>query len=203
LRSLWGKLPGSSSLLDRTNACPLKPMPVLRTLAEVTAIDIVWRGPFAWEDVVENKNAGSDYGVYQIYGTHPLFGSDSLLYIGRTTEYKRRFSTRLAEHTWIAQEPRKISIYLGRLGSTSPLPDGLPAAEEWGEWIVIAEGILIFFCRPPRNSHGIQTCPGGKPVIVFNVGERNQLPSALSNLYLSSPALVDPNFRIFVERDAG
>ena len=176
-------------------------MPILRTLNQIPAIDIQWTGPYSVEEVVHSNNTNKDYGLYQIYGTHPLFGPDTLLYIGRATETGNKFGGRLRQHDWISYEPRKVSIYLGYLGSTSPIPETKSAQEEWGKWIEVAESILIYFCRPPRNSHGIKTCPT-EPVILFNVGERHHLPTTLSNLYLQSPALVDPSFQIFVEPDA-
>ena len=54
-------------------------MTILRTLAEVAAIDLAWEGPFGFDAVVQGKNTNRDYGIYRICGSHPIFGPDSPL----------------------------------------------------------------------------------------------------------------------------
>ena len=44
-------------------------------------IHLEWEGPTPLEAVSGLREA-SDYGVYQIYGAHPVYGSNCLLYIG-------------------------------------------------------------------------------------------------------------------------
>ena len=46
-------------------------------------IEIWWQGPFAIEDVKKFNSLRSDFGVYQIYGTHNIMGPNTLLYIGK------------------------------------------------------------------------------------------------------------------------
>ena len=41
-------------------------------------VTIEWEGPFSFDKVRANRD---DYGLYQIYGEHIIFGKDSLLYI--------------------------------------------------------------------------------------------------------------------------
>ena len=43
-----------------------------------TIIHIDWSGPFSVSDVAA-FDGPSDYGVYQIYGAHHVYGSNSLL----------------------------------------------------------------------------------------------------------------------------
>jgi hypothetical protein len=118
-----------------------------------------------------------------------------ILYIGSVG--LATFDSRISgPRWWISREPRRVDIYLGYLGATSPLPTDETAAEERGNWILVAEGILIYFCRPPINAQDIQSC-SNEPVVVFNVGEWHTLPATLSNLWLKSPALNDPAFRFF------
>ncbi|MDK1286379.1 hypothetical protein [Pseudoalteromonas umbrosa] len=74
-------------------------------------VDILWKGPFEVscnretlehflsEDVP--PDIINSHGVYQIYGEHPIYGRDVLLYIGQTapTENNARgFGLRLKEH---------------------------------------------------------------------------------------------------------
>ncbi|MBM4146803.1 MAG: hypothetical protein FJ240_11125 [Nitrospira sp.] len=87
-------------------------------------IKIEWDGPIKVDEVIEKMNRageaplwdGEDYGLYQIYGAHPLCGKHSLLYIGITTE--RTFSQRFKEHkSWLGkdQKDEDVHIYLGRV----------------------------------------------------------------------------------------
>ena len=48
----------------------------------MTIIHVQWDGPFTLDQLSEMNNE-YDYGVYQVYGSHPIYGSDVLLYIGK------------------------------------------------------------------------------------------------------------------------
>jgi hypothetical protein len=58
-------------------------------------IEINWQGPLKIEET-EKLNTNIDFGIYQIYGTHNIFGPNSLLYIGKACD--QYFSTRLLQH---------------------------------------------------------------------------------------------------------
>ena len=50
-----------------------------------------------WNDEIFDKfNSRKDIGIYQIYGYHPVYGEDTLLYIGQTQ--KQTYSVRLKQH---------------------------------------------------------------------------------------------------------
>ena len=55
-------------------------------------IRIEWEGPFSVDDVIAKLDNKDDYGLYQIYGKHIIFGENSLLYIGMTD---KTFSNKL------------------------------------------------------------------------------------------------------------
>ncbi|MGZ5177906.1 MAG: hypothetical protein ACXWCW_27600, partial [Burkholderiales bacterium] len=78
-------------------------------------IEIDWDGPFPVETVMSQAHGPGDYGIYQLYGTHTVYGSDSLLYIGRAQD--RPFGVRLREHydDWCQWEASVVSAYIGRL----------------------------------------------------------------------------------------
>lgn len=46
-------------------------------------IHIEWDGPFKLDQLSELNNTDIDFGIYQIYGSHPIYGADVLLYIGK------------------------------------------------------------------------------------------------------------------------
>ncbi len=48
-------------------------------LKDINAINIKWEGPKNLEEAQKKENSKKDYGVYQIYGFHPVYGSNVLL----------------------------------------------------------------------------------------------------------------------------
>ena len=54
----------------------------------MNVIEIEWEGPISVNDTIKLIN-DNDYGIYQIYGTHPVFGSNTLLYIGKASSSNR------------------------------------------------------------------------------------------------------------------
>jgi len=137
-------------------------------------IHIEWEGPFVLEQLSSLKNEEIDYGVYQIYGSHPVYGSDVLLYIGKADG--QTFGVRIKqEYRWEYNEDTKnIKIYVGRLaGSTTPDDD------EWSEQIDLCERLLIYAHGPAYNSRGLNTIPDQRLMNthVLNWGcYRNLLP---------------------------
>ena len=93
-------------------------------------INIHWEGPFSLSEAVSSlSNDKIDYGIYQIYGRHPVYGNEVLLYIGKASE--RTFSVRLGEHkdSWLGHNGRtkQTKVYVGRLyGTETPSDDVLP-----------------------------------------------------------------------------
>ena len=75
----------------------------------VTVIHILWKGPFSI-DAALSRRFDNDYGLYQIYGTHPVFGEDALLRVGQANG--RTFFGRLPWYQghWEQSEPDGYSI---------------------------------------------------------------------------------------------
>lgn len=116
-------------------------------------IHIEWRGPFLVCPIdSENPKAESlnklvernDRGLYQIYGDHPVYGTDSLHYIGQTEG--QTFLQRIQQHHW-EREARTITCYVGRLYG-----DATPSENEWRKQIVVAEKLLIQAHKPAYNA---------------------------------------------------
>jgi hypothetical protein len=86
---------------------------VVRTVNKVSVVDVVWSGPLCYEDLTLETEADKsrNYGVYQFYGTHPVLGAETLLYIGRSTEHGRTFGTRAktGHRKWIEWESHPVS----------------------------------------------------------------------------------------------
>jgi len=156
---------------------------------EVDVIEIKWEGPFTIDEILNPKEANlnldfkqaSDYGVYQIYGTHAVLGPETLLYIGKTEE--RSFAVRIGEHLgeWIDWEPSDTRVFIGRFGGRLQVTD-----DEWLRQIDEAERLLIYYSAPPYNSKGLKGYGSiERPTVVINLGRRNRLPLEVSTLYQS------------------
>ncbi len=67
-------------------------------------VRVEWQGTFSIEEVLILNDENDDYGLYQIYGCHVIFGSDSLLYIGMARD--QTFGQRLGQHDaeWLCEE---------------------------------------------------------------------------------------------------
>ena len=75
----------------------------------VKVIELEWDGPHSVEQVSKFFDA-SDYGLYQIYGTHSVFGPDTLLYIGKAE--RQFFGTRFSQHSgWFQNEPSDLRSF--------------------------------------------------------------------------------------------
>jgi len=123
-------------------------------------IEINWEGPLKIDEVIRDRGHEGDlsdswekcdYGVYQIYGPHIIYGKNVLLYIGQAA--KETFSQRFREHRNNLLKDdnlRRIRIYLGRL-------KGLPkytARDKWRRYyrdVDIVESVLIYKYLPSYN----------------------------------------------------
>ena len=122
-----------------------------------------------------------DYGLYQIHGYHPVYGSDTacLLYVGKAAA--QTFAARLQQHmqAWLEIEsglhPGLFSIRVGRVeGYRDP---GGPEKARWSDWTLCvdhAEKLTIWFNAPAYNSMNIAPPPNitlADRVTVRNLGE--------------------------------
>jgi hypothetical protein len=130
---------------------------------DMEIIRISWEGPHGLKDIGydfkkekycdEDNNKlndmNTDYGLYQVYGNHPIYGNNVLLYIGKAD--RQTFKKRLSQEGWEYNfDSRNIQFYVGRLfGKEKPTED------EWSKEIEIAENMLIYSHEPARNSSNI------------------------------------------------
>jgi hypothetical protein len=110
-------------------------------------VHIQWQGPFRWSDH-KKLNGPTDYGIYQVYGCHALYGVDTLLYIGKAC--KQTFATRLSQEAgWLFDRDfQRLSLYVGRLHGW----EGTPSNSEWEDQIDRAEKLLILAHMPAYNA---------------------------------------------------
>jgi len=117
-------------------------------------IMITWDGPYSLEELENgDKHLDSSKGLYQIYGTHPIYGSNVLLYIGKTT---RSFTIRIKEeeHWWDDSNADNVQIYTGRIFDKKLCQD---KNYNLDKDIGLAEQVLINTHLPAHNSSNINT----------------------------------------------
>jgi hypothetical protein len=160
------------------------------TPASQVLIHVQWEGPFPFASISSLKRP-ADHGVYQVYGRHPLYGGNALLYLGRAQ--KSTFAKRLSEEGWLNWEAAEgpVQVHVGRL-SGSTTPDDLT----WDEQIARVERLLIFAHRPAHNASGLYrlTDPDLASLHVFNWGARGALLPEVSGQRLLQRFAVIPGY---------
>lgn len=136
------------------------------------SVRVEWEGPFSIEEVLKLNDQNDDYGLYQIYGRHIIFGANSLLYIGKAEglTFSQRFNQHCLE--WLLEE-EGVSIRVGRIASKDYAYD----PPDWSDWRKVlrdAEALTIYWHSPPYNSSNIETY-NGQRLKVVNLGNPGDL----------------------------
>jgi hypothetical protein len=154
---------------------------------------INWQKLDNWNDVFELRDESEDSGIYMITGHHPVFGDDSLLYIGLAQD--QTFSERFEQHRpWLNNE-WDMDIYIGRVYSIADDPDYND--DLWDNVIADVEALLIYFHSPPYNCKFISQRPTPATNLrVLSTGDSGDLYPEVSHLGLARydneyPRLVD------------
>lgn len=135
-----------------------------RKTMKVRVIDLSWtpRRRIEYDENGEcyrldkDKYAGLQHsGLYCLYGAHPSYGREVLLYIGRTEEnFQKRLSQHLDGRFWYHEN---LSYALGTLWQDSENQD------EWGDGeLRICESILIAANKPVLNRQSIDAASAVK-----------------------------------------
>ncbi|TVY04472.1 hypothetical protein FPZ45_02510 [Cohnella terricola] len=158
-------------------------------------IHIDWDGPYSLDQINSLTDNKTEKGVYQVYGTHPVYGKDVLLYIGKTGG--QTFGKRILQEKWDnTNNYGDIKIHVGRLaGSVTPSND------IWLQEIDLAERLLIYAHKPAFNSMSLQTVPHHDlcNVHILNWGLFNQLMPEVSGLRWTNILDSMPNYEVYGE----
>lgn len=137
-------------------------------MIRVEVIQLKWEGPFRIEDLRALNNYETDYGIYQIYGNHLVYGENVLLYIGHANE--QTFYTRITQHSyWLENH---FIIYIGRLSGQVT-----PSHEIWHDKISAVDQLLIHIHAPAYNTANINSVNIDKVghLHILNVGKYKSL----------------------------
>ena len=141
-----------------------------------------WEGPFEWEK--NPKHGQEEHVLYALFGAHPLYGRDVLLYFGKA---EKGVVQRLPDHhPWVEHEYDRVSVRLASLG----------AFKSWDDWnskdryprapidmVRAAESLLIISHQPAYNSRGKQHTTLARNVRLFNTGRLGHLLPEVSSAY--------------------
>lgn len=78
---------------------------------DIVEIHVEWEGPFSIEET-KQLHSLEDYGLYQYYGEHPVYGSNALLYLGKAEN--QTIGSRLSQNDWHIWTSSTAEIYIGR-----------------------------------------------------------------------------------------
>ena len=144
-------------------------------IKNVQLIQIQWEGPFTIENLPSLANREIDYGIYQVYGRHFIYGDFVLLYIGQANQ--QTLATRITQQSYWFEEG--YSIYIGRLGGSNT-----PSEDIWRDEIDCAERLLINIHTPPYNSSNINSLnwENLEHIHILNFGNYRSLLPEISGL---------------------
>jgi hypothetical protein len=147
--------------------------------------DVYWEGPFEWGK--GERECKDNHVLYQIYGSHHLYGRDVLLYIGSTL---RTPFERLREHEeWLEDEYDKVSLRFGSVGEFTNWKDW-DSDEDYkkanGELVERIEALLIYAHQPAYNQASKSQAMRANGIRIFNSGRLGQLFPEVSYKYFLS-----------------
>ena len=145
-----------------------------------------WRGPYSEENLVSlTEEENKKFVIYKIYGSHPIYGDNILLYIGMT---EQGVKARLIQHNYWMDEERfgPSRIYFASIGRF----ENWKKSEEIEifdrierETIENVESLLIYAHQPVHNSKSRNSAIKSKNLRIFNTGSFGILMPEISGLY--------------------
>lgn len=152
---------------------------------KVSYID--WEGPFSLKDM-KKFNTKNDYGLYQVYGSHSVYGGNVLLYIGKTET--QTFGNSIYNEGWkYYDNANGLRVYLGRFLSH----EGFSATER-SRQINRSFKLLIYAHSPAYNSEFINTFHNDKELkeltIINCKNYRDLLPEVSGKKWASGLGII-------------
>lgn len=147
-------------------------------------VDVRWEGPFGWDEY--SGHVRDDHVLYALYGSHPQYGRDVLLYIGQS---RSDLARRLTQHSaWVRDESDPVRVRLASIStfgswetwtSDSPYPKAEQALVDG------VEALLIAAHQPAYNSQNKAQLGRSAGIRIFNTGRSGSLLPEVSYRYWS------------------
>lgn len=162
--------------------------------------DVYWEGPYSLDAIMQDRDrtiVKEWHCLYQIYGDHPTYGRDVLLYIGKT---ERDAKERVSEHySRFSNQCDEVKVFLASFGEFTRWHEMRkgnydPVSKDNTELNAI-ESLLIYAHQPAYNSKSL-TSPTfeGQVFRVFNTGRRKSLmPEISTQFYCDDNASIPYN----------
>lgn len=132
-------------------------------------LELQWHGPFLLDDM--DNESFDKVGIYQVYGTHQVYGSDALLYIGQASKqnFRKRLNQEISStYPWWERTGGRVSFYLGVFEEEK-------SKKKLEKKIAVAETLLIASHLPSTNSSQIKTASVDKDYLLINWGYYHKL----------------------------
>ncbi len=150
--------------------------------------EVYWEGPFdkkAFLKQLKRKKAPNAWSLYAMYDDHPLYGADTLTYIGKAV--KQTIADRLKQHNWWAKflyvgTIRKFENW-GESNENWNYKDAIKSNEGDDKIVSALEELLIFGLQPAYNRQNKNTANNSYPFRILNTGNLGSLPAEVSGLY--------------------
>jgi hypothetical protein len=154
---------------------------------------IEWKGPFSLCEM-KGFNAENDHGLYQIYGSHPVYGSSVLLFIGRTGTLS--FGKTIYNEGWHHYDNAEgLQVYLGTLLSNEEI-----SRAERGRLIEKSYKILVYAHSPAYNAEYINTFHNDRELHALQIinwkNYRDLLPEVSGTKWASGLGVALENFKL-------
>jgi hypothetical protein len=151
-------------------------------LADFKIYHLNWK-EYDWDaSICTNYNSNKDYGIYQVYGDHPVYGNNTLLYIGKARD--QTYSARMRGHTDFdaSQVSKFTKLHLSYFCKIDDISEA-----NWGDAIDLVEKVFIKTHFPALNSQDVMKFleTGAPNVLIYNWGARGRLLSEVSTLRCS------------------
>ena len=148
--------------------------------------EVCWRGPFSPEAIATLTSEQLEkFVLYSVYGAHPTYGNNVLLYIGMT---ERGVIRRLAEHGYEMDLERfnDSQVYLASIGQFLSWDDS--SEKEIFErpdrhLVERIESLLIYAHQPYGNSRNKHSANRAAGLRIFNTERHASLHPEVSALY--------------------
>ena len=134
----------------------------------------------SWSEVILNNfndfDTDRDFGIYQVYGNHPVYGDDTLLYIGKAEQ--ETFAKRMKGHSDL-DAYQSTRIHFGYFCEYDDI-----SGESWEDAIGEVESILIRSHMPALNGKEVKGLleNSAANILIFNWNEKGNLFPEVSNL---------------------
>ncbi|EKS7778551.1 hypothetical protein RYR28_002932 [Edwardsiella piscicida] len=156
---------------------------------ETKIYDVYWEGPYSLDIITQDKDrdiAKEWHCLYQIYGDHPTYGRDVLLYIGKT---ERDIMKRLSEHyNRFSNQCDEVKVFLASFGEFTSWKEMRdrnydPISKDNTELNAI-ESLLIYAHQPAYNIMSLSSNKfDNLNFRIFNTGRRKSLMPEISTQF--------------------